>query len=110
MKASLDPRVARYHSPMQVTLDIPDSLAGQLIALGRDPARAALEALAVEGYRNGQLFESDLREMLGYEVPMQVHDLLKEHCAHLNLTQEELKQDVDTLRSLHGAHPEPSLA
>ncbi len=32
---------------MQVTLDIPDTLAAQLIAAGKDPARAALEALNV---------------------------------------------------------------
>jgi len=32
---------------MQVTLDIPDTLAAQLIAAGKDPALAALEALTV---------------------------------------------------------------
>jgi predicted transcriptional regulator len=32
---------------MQVTLDIPDTLAAQLRAAGKDPARAALEALNV---------------------------------------------------------------
>jgi hypothetical protein len=30
---------------MQVTLTIPDELAAELIASGKDPARAALEAL-----------------------------------------------------------------
>jgi predicted transcriptional regulator len=32
---------------MQVTIDIPDTLAAQLAAAGKDPARAALEALNV---------------------------------------------------------------
>ncbi len=32
---------------MQVTIDIPDTLAAQLTAAGKDPARAALEALTV---------------------------------------------------------------
>jgi len=32
---------------MQVTLDIPDALADQLRAAGKDPARAALEALNI---------------------------------------------------------------
>jgi len=40
---------------MQVTIDIPDSYAAELTAAGKDPARTALEALAVEGYRTGQL-------------------------------------------------------
>jgi predicted transcriptional regulator len=32
---------------MQVTLDIPDELAAELIAAGKDPAREAIEALAL---------------------------------------------------------------
>ncbi len=32
---------------MQVSLDIPDTLAEQLRAAGKDPARAALEAVAI---------------------------------------------------------------
>lgn len=35
---------------MQITLDIPEAFAAQIIAAGEDPAREALEALAVEGY------------------------------------------------------------
>jgi len=34
--------------PMQVILDIPDTPAEQLPAAGKDPARAALEALAAD--------------------------------------------------------------
>jgi len=46
---------------MQVTLTIPDELAAQLIAAGKDPSRAALEALAVEGYRTQRLSEKQTR-------------------------------------------------
>jgi predicted HTH domain antitoxin len=88
---------------MQVVLDIPDTIAAQLTAAGKSPARAALEALAVEGYRTGQLFEYDLREMLGYEVPMQVHALLSEHGVPLNYSAADLQQDIDTLRNLSPA-------
>jgi hypothetical protein len=49
---------------MQITLTIPDDLASQLIAAGKDPARSALEALAIEGYRTQSLTESDARQML----------------------------------------------
>jgi hypothetical protein len=45
---------------MQVTLDIPDTLAAQLTAAGKDPARLALDALLVEGYRTAHLSEFDL--------------------------------------------------
>ena len=85
---------------MQVTIDIPDTLAEQFTAAGKDPARAALEALAIEGYRTRQLYEEQVRRMLGYETRIQVHALLKEHDVPLDYTIEDLEQDMETLRSL----------
>jgi len=79
---------------MQVTLDIPDNLAEQLIAAGKDPSREALEALAVEGYRTQRLTESEVKQMLGYGTRMQVHALLSEHNVDLNYTMEHLQQDI----------------
>ncbi len=79
---------------MQVTFDIPDSLAGQIIATGKDPSQAALEALAVEGYRTQRLSEAEVRRMLGYETRMQVHALLNEHDVDLHYTAEHLQQDI----------------
>ena len=79
---------------MQVTLTIPDTLAAQLLAAGKDPARAALEALAVEGYRTRHLTEAEVKRMLGYGTRMQVHALLREHNVDLNYTVEHLQQDI----------------
>jgi predicted HTH domain antitoxin len=87
---------------MQVMLNIPDSLVEQLTADGKDPAREALEALAVDGYRNRRLFEEDIRVMLGYQTRMQVHALLKEHNVDLNFTVEDFEHDVATLDRLFG--------
>jgi hypothetical protein len=86
---------------MQVTLDIPDNLAAQLVAAGKDPAQAALEAVAIEGYRTAHLTESEVRQMLGYETRMQVHTLLAEHDVPLHYTQEHLQQDIDASNQLH---------
>ena len=36
---------------MHVTVEIPDELAATLAPAGRDPARAALEAIGLEAYR-----------------------------------------------------------
>ena len=83
-----------YARGMQVTVTIPDDLAAQLTAAGKDPARAALEALAVEGYRAGRLSENEVRVMLGYETRMQVHALLKEHDVYLNYSMSDLEQDI----------------
>jgi predicted HTH domain antitoxin len=83
---------------MQVTFDIPDTLAAQLRAAGKDPARAALEAVLVEAYRTGQLYEGEIKRILGYGTRMEVHALLKEHNVPLNYDIEDLEQDRETMR------------
>jgi predicted HTH domain antitoxin len=85
---------------MQVVLDIPDDLAAQIIPPGKDPSRAALEAIAVEGYRTERLSEEEVREMLGLATRLQVHAVLKEHGASLNYSLEDFEQDKQTSRSL----------
>lgn len=95
-----------------MTLNISDNLAAQIIAADKDPSLAALEALAVEGYRTQHLTESEVREMLCYENHMQVHALLAEHDFCLNYTSDHLQQDIDASNKLHAerteksAHPE----
>ena len=87
---------------MQVTIDIPDTLADQLRAAGKDPARAALEALLVDAYRRRWLNESQIKRALGYGTRMQVHQLLMQHDVYLNYTDEFLRQDIaasDELRA-----------
>ncbi|MEO8989390.1 MAG: UPF0175 family protein [Acidobacteriaceae bacterium] len=86
---------------MQVTLEIPDTFAAQLTAAGKDPARAALEALAVEGYRTERLTESEVRQMLGFETRMEVHALLAEHNVCLHYTAEHLQLDIEASDALH---------
>ena len=86
---------------MQVTLTIPDDLAAQLIPPGMDPARAALEALAVEGYRTLRLSEYEIRVMLGFETRMEVHALLAQHNVCINYTPEHLRLDIEASERLH---------
>ena len=89
-----------------MTVTIPDDLAAQLTAAGKDPARAALEALAVEGYRAGRLSENEVRVMLGYETRMQVHALLKEHDVYLNYSMSDLEQDIRASDELYAMRAE----
>ncbi len=93
---------------MQVTFNIPDDLASQLLAAGKDASRAALEAFAVESYRSARLTESEVRRMLGYETRMEVHALLAEHDVCLHYNAEHLQQDIaasDRLRAIRTSHP-----
>jgi len=50
---------------MEVTLHIPDDIAERLSAAGGDVSRRALEAVALEGYRERTLTLYQISEMLG---------------------------------------------
>src|SRR5262245_28586147 len=78
---------------MTITLEIPEELGRQLATAGRDPARAALEAIALEGYRSDRLTEADVRKLLGFDTRMEVHGFLKEHGAFLPFTDDDLGHD-----------------
>ena len=96
---------------MRITIDIPEELAGHLVAAGQDPARAALEAIALEGYRSDRLSEAEIRELLGLSSRMEVDAFLKEHGALLPYTEEDLAHDIavagQPTRSAHSELREP---
>jgi hypothetical protein len=90
---------------MHIALDIPDNIPN-VVAPDQDPARAALEAMALEGYRSRRLGESAVRRLLGFESRMEVHGFLKEHGVHLNYSMEDLEHDIresDRLIALRAA-------
>jgi Uncharacterised protein family (UPF0175) len=81
---------------MHIALDIPDNIPG-VVAPDHDPARATLEAMALDGYRSQRLSEYDARELLGFTTPMQVHGFLKEHgftCTNLHYSRAGLDHDI----------------
>lgn len=85
---------------MEITLKIPDEIARQVAPEGEDPARVALEALALEGYRTERLSESAVRQMLGFESRMQVHAFLKEHGVYLHYDVADLEHDQAAAEAL----------
>jgi hypothetical protein len=95
---------------MEITIKIPDELARQVASEGKEPARVALEALALEGYRAEQLSESAVRQMLGFESRIQVHAFLKEHGIHLHYDLSELDRDRVASERFRakGSGPEPT--
>jgi len=79
--------VADQHSrakltDMEVTLHIPDDIAERLSAAGRDVSRHALEAIALEGYREQILTLYQVSEMLGLSR-VETEDFLGRH--HVSL-------------------------
>ncbi len=64
---------------MEITIHIPEDLARSLGQGSGDLSRRTLEALAIDGYRSGELTEEQVRRILGYGTRMRVHEFLKEH-------------------------------
>lgn len=63
---------------METTLRIPDEIAKQLCAAGGDMSRRALEAIALEGYREQTLTIYQISEMLGFSR-VEAEDFLGQH-------------------------------
>jgi hypothetical protein len=84
---------------MHVTLEIPDELAASLALTGRDPARAALEAIGLEAYRERRLTGYQLRTLLGIPSRHDLDGFLKEHRVE-KYTTEDFERDVAAIRHI----------
>ena len=85
---------------MQVNLDLPDELSLALTASGADLPRAALEAIALEAYRERKLTTAQLRRLLGFESRYELDGFLKKHEVWLDYTWQDLEHDRETHQRL----------
>ncbi len=85
---------------MNLTIEIPDDLAGQLSTTGGDLARRAIEAWALDEYERGHLTEDALRRMLGFGTRYQLDGFLKAHDVWIDYTVEDFRREVDSLKRL----------
>ncbi|MFN0166122.1 MAG: UPF0175 family protein [Bryobacteraceae bacterium] len=86
--------------PTTVTFQIPDDVAQSLCIEGKELRQAALEAVALEGYRAGKLSEFQVGQILGLPTRDHVDGFLKEHGAWLNYSLDDLEQERAVLRKL----------
>ncbi len=84
---------------MQITVDLPDDLAQQMIPAGQNPARAVLENIAVEAFRAHRLTEHQLAQVLGMDR-YQLDGFLKQRRVWLDYTMDDLHQELDAQRKL----------
>jgi hypothetical protein len=84
---------------MQITLEIPDELAAALAAPATDPARAALEALGLEAYRQRRISAYQLRMLLGIPSRWDLDAFLKERQVE-TYTADDFEHDLATIRHL----------
>jgi len=80
---------------MDVHLDIPEEFARHLASDAKGLARAALEALAVEGVRSGKLTTFQARSLLGIGSRYEMDGFLKARGVFFDLTLEDVKRDSD---------------
>jgi predicted HTH domain antitoxin len=84
---------------MQFTIEIPDAFAQQIVPAGHDPARAALEDMAVEAYRAHRLTEHQLATLLGLDR-YELEGFLKQREVWLEYTMDDLRRDLETHKKL----------
>ena len=84
----------------QVTINLPDELSVALSPAGEDLSQAAIEAIALETYRERKLTSVQLRRLLGFETRYELHGFLKQHEVWLDYAWQDLEQDRETHRRL----------
>jgi hypothetical protein len=87
-----------YTTRMEITLNLPEDIAHGLEAKWKDLPRAALESLALEGYRSGALTMVQVRRLLGFGTRYELDGFLKRHALYLNYSIENLERDAEASR------------
>ena len=85
---------------MQITVTLPDDLAAPLLPDGQEPARTALEALALEAYRQRRITAYQLRTLLDIPSRYELDGFLKQHEVY-DYTIEDFDRDLATIRELN---------
>ncbi len=78
---------------MQVTVEIPDNLAPQLIPAGQDPGRAILEDALVQAYREDKISGPQLMDALGIETRYELDGFLKARQVWIEYSLEQMEAD-----------------
>ena len=88
---------------MTLSLNIPKEAEQTLLdAWGSGLDRAALEALAIEGYRSGKFGTAQVRKLLNFETRWDAERWLGSRGVHLNYSIEDLDADRRTLDRILG--------
>jgi predicted HTH domain antitoxin len=77
---------------MRIVIDLPEDIAKQLESAWRDVSRGALEAVALEGYRDGALSRDQVGRLLGLSL-WDTEAFLKKRQADLAYNEEDLERD-----------------
>lgn len=76
----------------RIAVELPEGIAKQLESAWHDVSRGALEAVALEGYRDGSLTRDQVGQLLGLSL-WETEAFLKQRQAYLQYTEEDLGRD-----------------
>jgi hypothetical protein len=85
---------------MNVTVEIPDEIAATIRAGGGDLSRRVLEGFALEEFKAERLSKAQIRRLLCFETRYELDDFLKARQISANVTIDDVRRDVQDLRSL----------
>lgn len=83
----------------RIAVDVPDDIARRLESAWHDVSRGALEAVALEGYRDGTLGREQIGRILGLSFG-ETEAFLKARQAYLAYDEDDFKSDLAGLRQL----------
>ena len=83
---------------MEYTIPIPDDVALQIKNQWPDIPKRALEAFALQAYRNGVITEYEVQKLLKISSRMELDAFLKESNAYIDYTEKDLQQDIENIR------------
>ncbi len=83
---------------MNVLIVVPDDVVHRLKTRWNDLSRSTLEALAVEAYKADVITETEVQRMLNLDSRWDVDEFLKRAHAHIDYTEVDLQQDIDSIR------------
>jgi predicted HTH domain antitoxin len=84
---------------MTIHFDIPQNIEEQIRSSGVDPTQMAKELFLVDLYRKEQITHHQLAEALGLDR-YETDGILKRHGVGIELSLEEFRSQVDSLREL----------
>lgn len=84
---------------MTLSLEMPDLIARQLHLDGPKCHQRALEMVALEGYRSGDISRRQVGELLDLDF-FTTEQFLKQHHAMIELSMDEFRESSDALEGL----------
>ena len=87
---------------MTISINVPEDMVSRMQASWGNLSRRALEALAVEAYRDEVLSAAEVGRLLGHSSRWETEAFLREKQAYLHYTEDDLIRDTEAIRNVTG--------